>query len=65
MNLRNGDRNALSKPLSLRGGATMPIEVVVVRRDGFAGDIELFMEDLPEGVTAKGLRIPGGSVTRP
>ena len=60
MNLRNGDRNALSKPLALRGGATMPIEVVVVRRDGFDGDIELVMEGLPNGVTATGLKIPAG-----
>ncbi len=35
MELRNGDRNALSKPLALRAGATMALEVVVVRRDGF------------------------------
>jgi len=60
MNLRNGDRNALSKPIALRGGATMPFEVVVVRRDGFDGDIELFMDNLPEGVTASGLKIPKG-----
>ena len=60
MNLRNGDRASLSKPLALRGGATMPIEVVVVRRDGFDGEIELFMEGLPPGVTAAGLKIPAG-----
>ncbi len=60
MNLRNGDRNALSKPIALRAGATMPIEVVVVRRDGFDGEIDLFMENLPEGVTAAGLKIPKG-----
>lgn len=60
MNLRNGDRNALSKPVALRGGATMPLEVVVVRRDGFDGEIELFMDNLPEGVTASGLKIPKG-----
>lgn len=60
MNLRNGDRNALSKPIALRGGATMPLEVVAVRRDGFEGEIELSMEDLPAGVTASGLRIPAG-----
>ncbi len=60
MNLRNGDRNALSKPIALRGGATMPFEVVVVRRDGFDGEIELFMDNLPEGVTASGVRIPKG-----
>ncbi len=60
MNLRNGDRNALSKPIALRGGATMPLEVVVVRRDGFDGEIELSMDNLPEEVTATGLKIPAG-----
>lgn len=60
MELRNGDRNALSKPLSLRGGATMALEVVAIRRDGFDGDIELTMEGLPAGVKAQGLRIPAG-----
>jgi len=60
MELRNGDRAALSKPLALRGGATMALEVVVVRRDGFDGDIELSMDGLPQGVTARGLKIPAG-----
>ncbi|MFM9068931.1 MAG: hypothetical protein ACKOUR_16610 [Planctomycetota bacterium] len=60
MELRNGDRNALSKPLALRGGATMALEVVALRRDGFDGDIELAMEGLPVGVTATGLKIPAG-----
>ena len=60
MELRNGDRNAVSKPIALRGGATMALEVVVVRRDGFDGDIELVMEGLPEGVTAQGLKIAAG-----
>ncbi len=60
MTLRNGDRNALSKPIALRGGATMPFEVVVVRRDGFDGEIDLVMENLPDGVTAAGLKIPAG-----
>ncbi|MCA9138215.1 MAG: serine protease [Planctomycetales bacterium] len=60
MELRNGDRNALSKPIALRGGAVMPIEVVVFRRDGFNGEIELGMENLPEGVTATGLKIGAG-----
>ncbi len=57
MELRNGDRNALSKPLSLRGGATMALEVIALRRDGFDGDIDLVMQGLPEGVTAHGLKI--------
>ncbi|MCS7465410.1 PPC domain-containing protein [Stieleria sp. ICT_E10.1] len=61
MGLRNGDRNALSKPIALRGGAVMPLEIVVVRRDGFDGEIELFMENLPEGVTATGLKIAAGA----
>lgn len=60
MGLRNGDRNALSKPIALRGGATMPIEVVVIRRDGFTGEINLQMSNLPDGVTATGLKIPAG-----
>ncbi|MBP88527.1 MAG: serine protease [Planctomycetaceae bacterium] len=60
MELRNGDRNALSKPIALRGGSTMAFEVVAVRRDGFDGEIELSMEDLPTGVTAVGLKIPAG-----
>lgn len=60
MELRNGDRNAVSKPLALRGGATMALEVVAIRRDGFDGDINLAMEGLPEGVTAHGLKIPAG-----
>ncbi|MCA9113424.1 MAG: serine protease, partial [Planctomycetaceae bacterium] len=62
MELRNGDRNALSKPISLRGGSTMALEVVAVRRDGFDGDIELSMENLPTGVTAHGLKIAAGKV---
>lgn len=60
MNLRNGDRNALSKPLALRRGGAMILEVVVIRRDGFRGPIELEMKNLPPGVTASGMRIPAG-----
>ena len=60
MQLRNGDRNCLSKPLALRCGSTMAFEVVTVRRDGFDGEIELTMENLPDGVTASGLKIPAG-----
>lgn len=60
MGLRNGDRNALSKPIALRAGATMALEVVAVRRNGFDGEIELGMSGLPEGVSACGLKIPAG-----
>ena len=58
--LRNGDRAALSKPIALRSGATMALEVAVVRRDGFDGEIELGMDNLPQGITASGLKIPAG-----
>ncbi|MCB1210377.1 MAG: PPC domain-containing protein [Verrucomicrobiales bacterium] len=60
MTLRNGDRNALSKPVALRAGMTAAFEVVVVRRDGFEGEIELSMDDLPPGVHATGLKIAKG-----
>ncbi len=60
MTLRNGDRAAFSKPIALRAGAAMAIEVAVVRRDGFDDEIELAMEGLPAGVTASGLKIPKG-----
>lgn len=60
MTLRNGDRAALSKPMALRAGATMAFEVVVQRRDGFDGEIELGMEGLPSGVSAAGLKIGKG-----
>jgi hypothetical protein len=36
------------------------LEVVAFRRDGFNGDIDLAMEGLPKGVTARGLKIPAG-----
>lgn len=62
MTLRNGDRAAFSKPMALRAGATMAIEVAVVRRDGFNDEIELGMEGLPAGVTASGLRIAKGKL---
>ena len=60
MNLRNGDRNALSKPIALRRGATMAVEVVRINRDGFNGEIELYMEGLPEGVSATGVKMAAG-----
>ena len=61
MELRNGDRAALSKPLALRGGGSVCLEVAAIRRDGFDGPIELAVTGLPEGVSATGLRIPAGA----
>ena len=60
MTLRNGDRAALSKPMALRAGETRAFEVVVQRRDGFDGEIEIGMENLPPGVSATGLKIAKG-----
>jgi hypothetical protein len=60
MELRNGDRANLSKPVALRGGATMAFDVVALRRDGFEGEIHIDVENLPPGVKAAGLRIPPG-----
>ena len=61
MELRNGDRAALSKPLALRAGGSVCLEVAAIRRDGFDGPIDLSVTGLPEGVSATGLRIPAGA----
>lgn len=60
MTLRNGDRAALSKPMAFRAGDSRAFEVVVQRRDGFDGEIEIGMENLPPGVSAAGLKIGKG-----
>lgn len=60
MTLRNGDRAALSKPMSLRQGDSRVFEVVVQRRDGLDGEIEIRMDRLPSGVSAAGLKIGKG-----
>ena len=60
--LRQNDFGTISKPVALRAGTTMAFEVVTVRRDGFDGEIDLGMEDLPPGVTARGLAIPAGKL---
>lgn len=60
LQMRQNDFGTFSKPIALRAGGTMAFEVVVVRRDGFDGEIELFMEGLPPGVRASGLTIPAG-----
>jgi hypothetical protein len=60
MTLRNGDRASLSKPMALRAGDSRAFEVAVQRRDGFDGEIDISMENLPPGVTAAGLKIGKG-----
>jgi hypothetical protein len=60
MTLRNGDRASLSKPMALRAGDSRAFEVAVQRRDGFDGEIDISMENLPPGVSAAGLKIGKG-----
>jgi hypothetical protein len=61
--LRNGDRNALSKPLALRPGATVAVEIGAFRRDGFQEPIRLEVTGLPSGVTAATIDIPAGQTS--
>lgn len=61
--LRNGDRNALSKPLALRPGATIALEIGAFRRDGFNQPIRLEVSGLPEGVSAATIDIPAGQTS--
>lgn len=42
------------------GGATVPITVHAIRRDDFAGEIELALKDAPKGLVMSGGRIPTG-----
>ena len=37
---------------SLAAGGTVAIDVLLLRRDGFSGDVTVTAEDLPPGVTA-------------
>jgi hypothetical protein len=56
----NDDRTATPRALVLRGGETAPLRVVAFRRDGFAGEIELSGEGLPDGVTCVPAKIAAG-----
>jgi hypothetical protein len=46
--------------LNLRAGATQPVTVYAIRRDGFQGDIALQLKDAPAGFTLSGAVIPAG-----
>lgn len=47
-------------PVVTIGGST-PVEVLVIRRDGFAGDVVLEAQGLPEGVSAAPTVVPGNA----
>jgi hypothetical protein len=47
--------------INARAGATVPVTVYALRRDGFAGDIALQLKDAPEGFRVSGGVIPGSA----
>ena len=51
---------ATPSSLSMRSGAAIPIDIHVLRKDGFVGEIEVYLEDAPEGFELHGGRIPAG-----
>ena len=44
--------------INARAGATVPITVYALRKDGFAGDITVTLKDAPNGFTLRGNRVP-------
>ena len=46
--------------INARGGATVPITVYALRKDGFNGDIAVMLKDAPKGFTLNGRRVPAG-----
>ncbi len=48
---------------SITPGKPLEIPVTIDRREGFAGEIELVVEGLPNGVTAAPLKVKGGDKT--
>lgn len=46
--------------INVRAGATIPVTIHVLRRDGFGGEIMLGLKDAPAGFALSGARIPAG-----
>jgi len=46
--------------INIRGGGTVALSVHALRRDGFAGDIDLSLKDAPRGFDLQGARVPDG-----
>jgi hypothetical protein len=46
--------------INVRAGASVPITVHALRKDGFTGDIALSLKDAPKGFILNGRRIPTG-----
>jgi hypothetical protein len=45
--------------INARSGATIPVTVHAIRRDGFSGDIAVRLKDAPAGFSLEGAVIPG------
>lgn len=45
--------------ISARAGASVPLAVYALRKDGFAGDITLVLKNAPPGFALSGNRLPG------
>lgn len=46
--------------VNARPGASVPITVYALRKDGFAGEIALSLRDAPDGCRLSGARVPAG-----
>ena len=46
--------------LNIPAGATVPINIYVLRKDGFDGEIQLALKEAPEGFKLDGAKIPAG-----
>ena len=57
---KKDDRSAVPRGMLLRAGETVAVKVLAIRRDGFAGEIELGAESLPEGVKCIPTKIEAG-----
>lgn len=57
---KDDDRQIHVNNTFLRRGETVPVKVLVLRRDGFNGDLELSATNLPAGVSAAPGRIAAG-----
>jgi hypothetical protein len=57
---KKDDRSAAPRGLLLRAGETTAVRVIAIRRDGFAGEIELGAEGLPDGVRCVPTKIEAG-----
>jgi len=44
--------------INTRGGATVPISVYALRKDGFSGEIALALKDAPKGFVLGGAQVP-------